>query len=75
MAYDKNYHYFSVLQETMRKKWNEDALCDYKGKAFSYGELATEAAAMKEFFDAVPGMEKGKHMAICARNTARWAVS
>lgn len=75
MAYDKNYHYFSVLQETMRKKWDEDALCDYKGKIFSYGELANEMAGMKEFFDAVPGVEKGQKIAICARNTARWAVS
>lgn len=75
MAYDKNYHYFSVLQDTIRKRWEQDAVCDYRSKTFSYGELATEIAAMKEFFDAVEGLEKGKHIAICARNTARWAVS
>ncbi|MBP5562046.1 MAG: AMP-binding protein [Muribaculaceae bacterium] len=67
-------HYVKNLEETIRQHWNQKALCDYEGDAFTYGDLAINVEQFKLFFEAA-GINKGDKIAICARNCARWALT
>lgn len=67
-------HYFSRLQNAIRLYWEKTAVGNYKGETFSYGQLATQIERFHIFFEAC-GIKKGERIAICAKNTARMAVS
>lgn len=67
-------HYFSRLQNAIRLYWEKPAVSNYKGETFSYGQLATQIERFHIFFEAC-GVKKGDRIAICAKNTARMAVS
>ena len=67
-------HYLSNLEETVREQWTRKALCDYNGDSFTYAQLATNIERFRIFFDTA-GIEKGDKIAICARNSARWAMT
>ncbi len=66
--------YLKNLQATIREHWNLKALCDYEGDSFTYGDLARNVERFKLFF-AQAGIGKGEKIAICARNSARWAMA
>lgn len=67
-------HYLNTLEETVRKHWNLKALSDYEGESFTYGDLATNVEQFSIFFSAA-GINVGDKIAICARNSARWAMT
>ena len=67
-------HYLSILQETFRKNWDKTAVCNYKGENISFRELAIKIAKFHIFFESI-GIEKGQKIALCAKNSARWATS
>ncbi|MBO7609584.1 MAG: AMP-binding protein [Muribaculaceae bacterium] len=67
-------HYLKKLEKTVRERWNEKALCDYDGDAFTYADVAKNVEQFKMFFSET-GIKKGDKIAICARNSARWAMT
>lgn len=67
-------HYFARLQNAIRLYWDKPAVCNYRGETFTYGQLATQIERFHIFFEAC-GLKKGDRIAICAKNTARMAVS
>ena len=67
-------HYLSRLQDTVRKNWDSPALCNYKGEEFTFGQLAVNIEKFHIFFEKA-GISKGDKIALCAKNSARWAVS
>ena len=67
-------HYLSNLEETVREQWTRKALCDYNGDSFTYAQLATNIERFRIFFTEA-GIDKGEKIAICARNSARWAMT
>lgn len=67
-------HYLSTLQRTVREHWDDLAVCNYRGEQFTYGELATNIEKFHIFFDKI-GVKKGQKIALCARNSARWATT
>ena len=67
-------HYLTYLEETIREQWTQKALCDYNGDSFTYAQLATNIERFKIFFETA-GIGKGEKIAICARNSARWAMT
>ena len=67
-------HYFVKLQESINKYWDSEALCDYRGKSMTFGQMATSIAQIHTFFE-TSGIEKGNHVALCAKNCANWALS
>ena len=74
---DKSYyskHYLWKLQDTVKKCWDKPALCNYGGESFTFGELATSIEKFHILFEEA-GIRKGDRIALCAKNTARWAVS
>lgn len=67
-------HYLKKLEDTVRAQWNQKALCDYGGDAFTYADLATSIETFRLFM-ADAGITKRNKIAICARNSARWAMA
>ncbi len=67
-------HYLKNLEITIHECWNQKALCDYGGDSFTYADLAKNVEQFRLFF-ASAGIEKGDKIAICARNSARWAMT
>ena len=67
-------HYLKNLEDTVRNHWTQKALCDYNGDTFSYANLAINVEQFGLFF-AAAGIGKGEKIAICARNSARWAMT
>ena len=67
-------HYFTRLQEQMKKNWERPALGNFRGETFTFGELATQIAKFHVFFDTI-GLKKGDKVALCAKNSARWGVT
>ena len=67
-------HYLKNLENTIRNHWTQKALCDYNGDSFTYAQLAINIERFRIFFEAA-GIGKGEKIAICARNSARWAMT
>ena len=67
-------HYFARLQNAIHRYWDKPAVCNYRGETFTYGQLATHIEKFHIFFG-LCGLKKGDRVAICAKNTARMAVS
>lgn len=67
-------HYFSRLETAVKSYWDKPALCNYNGESFTYCELATNVEKFHIFFEKA-GIAKGDHIALCAKNSARWALS
>ena len=67
-------HYFDRMENAVKKYCNNEALCDFRGKKMTYGEMMTQMEMAHLFFE---GMEikKGDHIALCAKNCASWALS
>lgn len=67
-------HYLTTLQSSMKKYWDRPALCNYKGETFTNADIATHIKKFGIAFENA-GIKKGDKIAICAKNTARWAVT
>ena len=67
-------HYLKRFEESVRYNWDNPALCDYKGDSFTFGEVATSIAKFHICFEEA-GIKKGDKIALCAKNSARWAIS
>ena len=67
-------HYFSRLQNATRLYWDKPAIRNFRGESFTYGQMATQIERFHIFFDSC-GLRKGDKIAVCAKNTARMALS
>ena len=67
-------HYFTRLENTIKANWDGIALANFKGEAFTFGELAKQIARFHVFFEAA-GLKKGDKVALCAKNSARWGIT
>lgn len=67
-------HYLKKLEETIIKQWDQKALCDYGGDNFFYSHIAECIEQFRLFFTAA-GINRGDKIAICAKNSARWAMT
>ena len=65
-------HYFSILEQTIKRNWEKPALCNYKGETFSFCQMAENIEKFHLFFKEA-GIKKGDKIALSAKNTARWA--
>jgi len=66
-------HYLKKLEEQVRLRADKPALCDYEGKSYTYAEMAYMVEQLHIFFQAA-GIKPGDKIALCARNSARWAI-
>ncbi|MGM9762004.1 MAG: AMP-binding protein [Candidatus Cryptobacteroides sp.] len=58
----------------MKSLWEKPALCNYRGETITNRELAAYIVKFGMMFEAA-GVKPGDKIAVCAKNTARWAVS
>ena len=67
-------HYLYLLQNATAKFWDKSALNTVDGESFTYSQMATLIEKFHIFFETV-GIKKGEHIALWARNSARWGMS
>ena len=67
-------HYLSLLQNATAKFWDKSALNTIDGESFTYAQMATLIEEFHIFYETI-GIEKGQHIALWARNSARWGMS
>ena len=67
-------HYLSLLQNATAKFWDKSALNTIDGESFTSAQMATLIEKFHIFYEAI-GIEKGQHIALWARNSARWGMS
>ncbi len=67
-------HYLSILQTSMRDKWQKPALSDYKGSTFTFADIATRIAKLHALFEAME-VKDGDKVALASKNCAHWAIS
>lgn len=67
-------HFINRFVETAQQNWHKPALCDYKGDTFLYADVATQIAKLHIIFRKA-GIKPGDKIALCAKNTARWATA
>lgn len=58
----------------MRRKWDVEAVSDYRGSDYTFAEMATEIARLHHTFEKL-GIQPGDKIAIAAKNSAHWAIS
>lgn len=63
-----------ALAESIRDNRNLDALSDYKGQTFTYSQLSGRICRLHRLY-AEAGIQPGDRIALCARNSASWAVT
>ena len=66
--------YLKKLEQQVHERPDTPALCDYGGSEYTYGEVAAAIEQYHIFF-AAAGVRKGQKIALCARSSARWAIS
>lgn len=61
------------LQQTIRENRDREALTDLNGKSYTYGDVGEYITRMHIFYSKM-GLKQGDHVAICASNSAEWAL-
>lgn len=63
-----------LIEESIRKSWNLDAMTDYKGATLQYKDVARKIEKMHILFEHA-GIKKGDKIALCGRNSANWTAT
>lgn len=63
-----------LIEESIRKNWNLDAMTDYKGATLQYKDVARKIEKMHILFEHA-GIKKGDKIALCGRNNANWTAT
>lgn len=64
----------AILEASVRRNWDRKAFSDFKGKSYTYGEVAEFAAKLHILFNAA-GVKPGDKVALCGKNSAKWAIA
>ena len=67
-------HFLEVLNETIKRDWELNALCNWRGEKFTFKDLAVQIEKFHLIFENA-GVKKGQKIALCGTNSARWAIS
>lgn len=69
-----NDNLIDTIAGSLKQNWNLSALSDFKGATLTYGQLAARIARI-HFFLRAAGIKPGDKVALCAKNSADWAVT
>lgn len=64
----------SLLEDTIKKNWDKDALTDYKGATLQYHDVARKIEKLHILFEH-SGIKEGDKIALCGRNSYMWAAA
>lgn len=63
-----------LVQNSIIKNWDYEALTDYKGTTLQYRDVARRIAKLHILFGKA-GIRNGDKIAICGKNSSNWAVA
>ena len=63
-----------LIEESIRKNWNLDAMTDYKGATLQYKDVARKIEKMHILLEHA-GIKRGDKIALCGRNSANWTAT
>lgn len=63
-----------LIEDSIRKNWDLDAMTDYKGTTLQYKDVARKIEKMHILFE-YAGIKKGDKIALCGRNSANWTAT
>lgn len=63
-----------LIEDSIRKNWDLDAMTDYKGATLQYKDVARKIEKMHILFE-YAGIKKGDKIALCGRNSANWTAT
>lgn len=65
--------FVSYLTESIVNNWEIEALTDYKGESFTYGDVGKYIIRIHKLFEN-SGIQQGDKIAILGKNSARWGI-
>jgi long-chain acyl-CoA synthetase len=71
---DSSKSFNALLEKSIRKNWDVDALTDYKGTTLQYRDVARKIEKLHILFEGA-GIQKGDKIALCGRNSSNWGVA
>ena len=66
--------FIAVVEESIKKHWDLDALTDYKGATLQYKDVARKIEKLHILL-AESGIKPGDKVAVCGRNSSHWGVT
>ena len=66
--------FIALLEKSIKKNWDADALTDYKGVTYQYKDVARKIEKLHILFEE-SGVKQGDKIAICGRNMSHWGVT
>ena len=66
--------FIALVEQTIKKHWELDALTDYQGQTLQYKDVARKIEKIRIIFEH-SGVKPGDKIAICGRNCAQWGAA
>ena len=66
--------FIALIEESIKKNWDLDALTDYKGATLQYKDVARKIEKIHIIFEE-SGIKPGDKIAVCGRNMSHWGVT
>ena len=66
--------FLHLIENSIKKNWDLDALTDYNGATLQYKDVARKIEKVHIFLEEA-GVKKGDKIAICGRNSSHWGVT
>ncbi len=66
--------FIALIEESIKKHWDLDALTDYKGATLQYKDVARKIEKIHIVFQEC-GIKPGDKIAVCGRNSSHWGVT
>ena len=66
--------FIALIEESIKKNWDLDALTDYKGATLQYKDVARKIEKIHIILEE-SGVKPGDKIAVCGRNMSHWGVT
>lgn len=66
-------HYLAYIEDAIKNNWDKPAITNFGANTLKYSEVAERISKLHIIFEQC-GINKGDHIAICARSSAEWCV-
>ncbi|QKG78733.1 AMP-binding protein [Tenuifilum thalassicum] len=68
------YNYIKeFIEQPIKKNWEQNALSDFKGATFTYGDVAKKIHLLHKLFE-IWGIKQGDKIALLGRNNSNWGI-
>ena len=66
--------FIALIEKSIKKNWDADALTDYKGVTYQYKDVARKIEKLHIILEE-SGVKPGDKIAVCGRNMSHWGVT